>query len=249
MSASGGKDGSDPSVPTYVVVTNTPISVNDNGGSLTVDGTVTTNAGTGPWPVTDNSGSLTVDATASSFGVNSAQISGTATSVGSGILGTGTQRVVLATDQPVIPVSDNAGSLTVDSGTGSLRVIDTIPVDADVLSGSANVANSVTVTTVITVPAGRTWKGCVSASGAFTSITATATAHGILVKTAGTNPVPAAGTVVCSLTSAGAQGAAGSIVMSDVVVKAPVGNSVTIQMTNASATTWTGSVTCTGVLL
>lgn len=37
--------------------------ITDNGGSLTVDGTVTANAGTGPWPVTDNGGSLTVDAT------------------------------------------------------------------------------------------------------------------------------------------------------------------------------------------
>lgn len=37
--------------------------VTDNGGSLTVDGTVTANAGTGPWPVTDNGGSLTVDGT------------------------------------------------------------------------------------------------------------------------------------------------------------------------------------------
>lgn len=39
------------------------VSVDDNGGSLTVDGTVTANAGTGPWPVTDNGGSLTVDGT------------------------------------------------------------------------------------------------------------------------------------------------------------------------------------------
>ena len=36
-------------------------NVADGGGSLTVDGTVTANAGTGPWPVTDNGGSLTVD--------------------------------------------------------------------------------------------------------------------------------------------------------------------------------------------
>jgi len=52
-----------------------PWPVTDNGGSLTVDGTVavstlpavsgtvTANAGTGPWPVTDNGGSLTVDGT------------------------------------------------------------------------------------------------------------------------------------------------------------------------------------------
>lgn len=37
------------------------LSVDDNGGSLTVDGTVTADAGTGPWPVTDNGGSLTID--------------------------------------------------------------------------------------------------------------------------------------------------------------------------------------------
>jgi hypothetical protein len=39
------------------------VSVDDNGASLTVDGTVTANAGIGPWPVTDNGGSLTVDGT------------------------------------------------------------------------------------------------------------------------------------------------------------------------------------------
>jgi len=38
-----------------------PVPVSDAGGSLTVDGTVTADAGTGPWPVTDNGGSLTVD--------------------------------------------------------------------------------------------------------------------------------------------------------------------------------------------
>jgi hypothetical protein len=36
-------------------------AVSDGGGSLTVDGTVTANAGTGPWPVTDNGGTLSVD--------------------------------------------------------------------------------------------------------------------------------------------------------------------------------------------
>lgn len=38
------------------------VPVTDNGGSITVDGTVTANAGTGPFPVSDNAGSLTVDA-------------------------------------------------------------------------------------------------------------------------------------------------------------------------------------------
>jgi hypothetical protein len=54
------------------------VNVQDGGNTLTVDGTVTADAGTGPWPVTDNSGSLTVDApaatpvfTRSSDGTNS----------------------------------------------------------------------------------------------------------------------------------------------------------------------------------
>lgn len=38
-----------------------PLPIADAGGSITVDGTVTANAGTGPFPVSDNGGSLTVD--------------------------------------------------------------------------------------------------------------------------------------------------------------------------------------------
>lgn len=38
------------------------VNIQDGGNIITVDGTVTADAGTGPWPVTDNAGSLTVDA-------------------------------------------------------------------------------------------------------------------------------------------------------------------------------------------
>src|SRR3954452_14352502 len=53
-------------------VQNFPASqaVSDGGGSLTVDGTVTANAGTGPWPVTDNGGTLSVDDGAGSLTVD-----------------------------------------------------------------------------------------------------------------------------------------------------------------------------------
>ena len=47
------------------------------------------------------------------------QIAGTATSVNAGNVDAGTQRVVLATDQAVVSVDDNAGSLTVDAPTGT----------------------------------------------------------------------------------------------------------------------------------
>jgi hypothetical protein len=55
-----------PALPTSLPLplgANNDVVVSDGGSSLTVDGTVTANAGTGPWPVTDNGGSLTVDGT------------------------------------------------------------------------------------------------------------------------------------------------------------------------------------------
>jgi hypothetical protein len=92
-----------------------------DGSAVTqpVSGTVTANAGTGPFPVSDNAGSLTVDASAATFGVNAAQVSGTAISVNTGTRDAGTQRVILASDQTVVPVSDNSGSLTVDAPAGT----------------------------------------------------------------------------------------------------------------------------------
>lgn len=83
------------------------IQVGDNGTTLSID---------------DGAGSITVDGTVSitaNSAVNVAQMNGVAVTMGSGVIGTGVQRVVLATDQPVIPISDNAGSLTVD---GSVTV-------------------------------------------------------------------------------------------------------------------------------
>lgn len=70
-------------------------------------------------PITDNAGSLTVDATAATFGINNSQVSGTAISVNSGVKDAGTQRVILASDQTVVPISDNSGSLTVDAPVGT----------------------------------------------------------------------------------------------------------------------------------
>ena len=51
-----------------VNVINSSVPIDDNSGSITVDGTVTTDAGTGPWPITDNGGSLTIDGSVSLTG-------------------------------------------------------------------------------------------------------------------------------------------------------------------------------------
>lgn len=84
-----------------VVGSANPLPISDAGGSITVDGTITADAGTGPWPVTDNGGSLTVD---------NAALSVTGGGVESGAL-----RVTIANDSTgVVSVDDNGGSLTVD---------------------------------------------------------------------------------------------------------------------------------------
>lgn len=97
------------------------VPVSDGGGSLTVDGTVTANAGSGPWPVTDNGGSLTVDGTVSVAGTVPVSIAGTVA-----VSGPLTDTQLRATPVPVSgtvtanagsgvwPVNDNGGSLTVD---------------------------------------------------------------------------------------------------------------------------------------
>jgi len=93
-------DASGAAVP--VTDNNSTLSVDDGAGSLTVDGTVTANAGTGPWPVTDNSGSLTVDApVATPVFVR---------------LSDGAAAIT------ALPVTDNSSTLSVDDGAGSLTV-------------------------------------------------------------------------------------------------------------------------------
>lgn len=88
------------------------VNIADAGGSITVDGTVAATQ-SGTW----NIGTITTFPSNSSF--NQTQVLGTTIDVSTGNSGAGTQRVVLATNQPNVPVSDAGGSLTVD-GTVSL---------------------------------------------------------------------------------------------------------------------------------
>lgn len=76
-------------------------------GTATVSGTVTADAGTGPWPITDNGGAITVD------------WAGTAPPIGAGTEAAAL-RVTVATDSTgVVSVDDNAASLTVDAPVGT----------------------------------------------------------------------------------------------------------------------------------
>jgi hypothetical protein len=110
-------------------------------------------------PITDNSGSLTVDNAgtfavqiAANSSVNQAQVGGTTVDTNSGVKSAGTQRVVLATDQPQLtnalkvdgsavtqPVS---GTVTANAGSGTFATsLSTLPalVTGSALVGRVNV--------------------------------------------------------------------------------------------------------------
>jgi len=77
------------------------LHIHDGGNTITVDGTVTANAGSGPWPVTDNAGSLTVDAPVGTP-VNVQLSDGTDTAI---INGSGHLAIDIATATATVPVS------------------------------------------------------------------------------------------------------------------------------------------------
>lgn len=68
---------------------------------------------------------------------NITKIAGTSVSVSSGNTDAGTQRVILASNQPVIPVSDNGTTLSIDDGGNSITV-----------DGTVNIAAAQTLATV-----------------------------------------------------------------------------------------------------
>ncbi|GAF99549.1 unnamed protein product, partial [marine sediment metagenome] len=115
------------SAPIAIASDQSSLSVDDGGGSLTVDGAVTIQE---PLSVDDNGGSLTVDDGAGSLTVDNATIS----VVGGGAEATA-QRVTIANDSTgVLSVDDNAGSLTVDQATH-----DNLNANANIQVGDADV--------------------------------------------------------------------------------------------------------------
>lgn len=92
-----------------------PFPVSDNGGSLTIDGTVTANAGTGPFPVSDNGGTLTVDGTVSVDNLPGASTAtATVTSVAVGV--TSTTLSVSNANKTKVIIFNESGTLFVKYG-------------------------------------------------------------------------------------------------------------------------------------
>ena len=97
------------------------VNIADGGNVITVDGTVTANAGTGPFPVSDNAGSLTVDATE-------------LTTLAGAVSGTEMQVDVVA---PLPAGTNGIGKLTANSG------VDIGDVDVTSISAGSNLIGDV----------------------------------------------------------------------------------------------------------
>lgn len=178
----------------------------------------------------------------------------------------GSKGSVAVSNFPAVqPVNDNGGSLTVDgtvavsnfpatqavTGTfwqttqpvsGTVNI--SYPVPASIVGGSATTNGA----TIITVPAGRTWRGSVSVSASNGS----AAAFSASVVTSGTGVSPTAGTALIGacgsfigLPLTAASAAPGNAV-SDVYVSAPVGNSVSLVLNTTASNT---IATANGTLL
>lgn len=121
--------------------------------------------------------------------------------------------------------------------SGTVATSAAAPVAADVLGAVATVTATGGPTTLITIPAGRTWVGTVAVNVSAANAAANATAGRALgyISTAGTNVTPAAGALIAVDARCGANAATGTVGSQssnsdrqNVVVIAPAGNDVTL---------------------
>lgn len=116
---------------------------------------------------------------------------------------------------------------------------------ANVVTGSVTVSDSVTATTFLTIPAGRTFSGQVTIVANSRATTAAYGTASCVVT--GTNAVPATGSVI--IIAGSSRDASACPVTQTVQVTAPAGNTVTLQLVNSTATTFNSSACANGQLL
>jgi hypothetical protein len=121
-----------------------------------------------------------------------------------------------------------------------VRQLGDTPNPANVLHGE-----TAAIATIITVPAGRTWRGTLVIAGAVAAAAGAAAINAIAnIKVNGTGSVPTAGTNLLTLplsTPVVAAATAGiaiaaSVTLTDVVVVAPPANAVTVDFNPTAAT-------------
>jgi hypothetical protein len=151
---------------------------------------------------------------------------------------------------------DASGRAVAVTGTAPLPVASGAPAAANIRHGYLSFAATTSATTLVTVPAGRTWTGTLAVACATATAAASATA-GVaraVVSVAGVGALPS-GTVLAVEARAAANAATGtagdsgnSTLECPLVVAAPAGNDVTIQVA-ATVTNGVVDVTATGALV
>ena len=119
-------------------------------------------------------------------------------------------------------------------------------VSGNILSGYQTFTSTTSATTVITIPAGRTWVGTIGAACACQEVAAGAVAPQAraVFTTVGTGAIPTAGSYFAVEAKGGANAATGLVGSQDstaastpFVAAAPVGNSITIAVASTNAGT------------
>lgn len=122
---------------------------------------------------------------------------------------------------------------------------------ATLIAGSSTLNNSAASTPIVTVAAGRTFKGSITLTICNTGVAA-ATFDTISALTAGAGVTPVVGSILlmAQTHANGTAAQASDITVHDIIVRAPVGNSVTINaQLSAAAATLNGTCSITGVLV
>lgn len=145
------------------------------------------------------------------------------------------------------------------AGGGGIAQAANAVVAANVLNGNQNIAATQAATTIITVPAGRTWVGTVGASCSVEEDAAGTVAGRArcIFSISGANATPAAGNVFAVEARAGANAVGGTVGgeaqnfgWMPLTVIAPAGNSVAVQVaTSQSGTNTQVDAFASGALL
>jgi hypothetical protein len=143
---------------------------------------------------------------------------------------------------------DSNGAPTAVSSTTPLPTTRGAPTAANVLNGFQTFTSTTGATTLLTVPAGRTWVGTIGAA-CVTAIAAASSTAGqarAVIASAGTGVTPAAGTLLAVEADAGANAATGTVGSNNaahhsmpLTLIAPVGNTVTLTVVTTQAGTTT----------
>lgn len=100
-------------------------------------------------------GTTNLVALAANQSINNAQVNGVATSTGTGIMGTGTQRITIASDNDALTVKQttaaNLNATVVGTGTFAVQAASTLAAETTKVIGTVNIAASQTVAAVTAI--------------------------------------------------------------------------------------------------